>query len=108
MQDRQQGRDRAQGRTLKLAKRSKIEGDHAHVLDAREHRAERCELGELADFFLRGLCALSRGQPVTLDAPAVAAPDIRVEVRRGTSAIIVNWPLQGAGSCAQWLREWLK
>lgn len=54
--------------------------------------------------------------PVKLDEPAAPAyspnpescPDIRVEVRRGNSAIVVNWPLQGASSCAAWLREWLK
>lgn len=52
--------------------------------------------------------------PVTLDEPAApatppgAGPDIRVEVRRGSSAIVVNRPLQGAASCAAWLREWLQ
>ncbi len=51
--------------------------------------------------------------PVTLNEPATvprsqAEPDIRVEVRRGGSAIVVNWPLQGASSCAAWLREWLR
>jgi transposase len=37
-----------------------------------------------------------------------AASDIRVEVRRGTSVVTVNWPLDGAAACAQWLRDWLK
>ena len=51
--------------------------------------------------------------PVTLDEPAPgsapqAAPDIRVQVQHGRSAIVVNWPLQGAASCAAWLREWLR
>ena len=51
--------------------------------------------------------------PVTLDEPATgpaphAEPDIRVEVHRANSAIVVNWPLQGAASCAAWLREWLR
>jgi transposase len=53
--------------------------------------------------------------PVTLDEPAApchganpeSGQDIRVEVRRGNSAIVVTWPLQGASSCAAWLREWL-
>ena len=43
--------------------------------------------------------------------PAMVAgpkPDIRVEVRRGNSAIVVNWPVQEASSCAAWLRDWLK
>jgi len=43
------------------------------------------------------------------DRPSVkAASDIRVEVRRGTSVVTVNWPLDGAAACAQWLRDWLK
>ena len=51
--------------------------------------------------------------PVTLDEPVPgstpqAGPDIRVEVRRGGSAIVVNWPLQGGAACAAWLREWLR
>ena len=53
--------------------------------------------------------------PVRLDEPATAhgahagsGQDIRVEVRRGQSAIVVNWPLEGATSCAAWLREWLR
>ena len=48
--------------------------------------------------------------PLQLPPPAVAgiSTDIRVEVRRGTSTITVNWPLQGARDCAAWLREWLR
>ena len=56
--------------------------------------------------------------PVTLEQasaalPAVeggssATPDIRVEVHKGSSTITVNWPLEGAASCAAWLREWLR
>jgi transposase len=52
--------------------------------------------------------------PVRLEAPPHAAPgrpaeaDIRVEIRRGANAVMVNWPLQGASACAAWLREWLK
>jgi len=37
-----------------------------------------------------------------------AGADIRVEVRRGGSAVVVSWPLEGAASCAAWLREWLR
>ena len=38
----------------------------------------------------------------------VQSTDIRVEVVRGTSSVTVSWPLQGAGQCAAWLREWLR
>ena len=51
--------------------------------------------------------------PVTLNESAPgpvphAELDIRVEVQRANSAIVVKWPLQGAGECAAWLREWLR
>ena len=49
--------------------------------------------------------------PVSLQAqPEPSSPqqaDIRIEVRRSNTTVIVNWPLQGGASCAQWLREWL-
>ena len=42
-------------------------------------------------------------------SPALApSTDIRVEMRRGASTVTVSWPLQGAGQCAAWLREWLR
>lgn len=49
--------------------------------------------------------------PVTLQAqaePSSPQPaDIRIEVRRANTTVVVNWPLQGGASCVQWLREWL-
>ena len=52
--------------------------------------------------------------PVTLTAPPTSPqsepptpPDIRIQVQRANTTIVVNWPLQGGASCAQWLREWL-
>ena len=51
--------------------------------------------------------------PVTLDEAAPvptpqSAPDIRIEVQRANTTIVVSWPLQGGASCADWLREWLR
>ena len=51
--------------------------------------------------------------PVTLDesapGPALHAElDIRVEVQRANSAIVVKWPLQDSAACAVWLRAWLR
>ena len=48
--------------------------------------------------------------PVTLDAPASgptpqSVPDIRVEIHRANTTIVVKWPLQGSAACAAWLRE---
>ena len=37
-----------------------------------------------------------------------AAADIRIELRRGATAVNVTWPVAAAGECAAWLRELLK
>lgn len=36
------------------------------------------------------------------------SPDIRIEIRRGNTAIKVDWPVQASGDCAAWLRDWLR
>jgi transposase len=38
----------------------------------------------------------------------VATPEIRMELRRGTSFVTVLWPSELAGDCGTWLREWLR
>ena len=43
-------------------------------------------------------------QPVV----AAATPEIRMELRRGTSSVTVMWPSELAGDCGAWLREWLR
>ena len=35
-------------------------------------------------------------------------PDIRIEVRRGNTAVKIEWPGQAASDCAAWLRDWLR
>jgi transposase len=44
--------------------------------------------------------------PLRLAAPV--AKDIRVELRRGATAITVTWPGDAAGECAVWIRELLR
>jgi len=41
-------------------------------------------------------------------APAAASEDIRIEIRRGNTAIKVDWPVQASSDCAAWLRDWLR
>ena len=41
-------------------------------------------------------------------APAAVSGDIRVEIRRGNTAIKVDWPVLASGDCAAWLRDWLR
>lgn len=41
-------------------------------------------------------------------AAQVCAQDIRIELRRGTTSVSVNWPLDAVEQCAVWMRELLK
>ena len=41
-------------------------------------------------------------------APEPELPDIRIEIRRGNTAIKVEWPVQASDDCAAWLRDWLR
>ena len=45
--------------------------------------------------------------PMQMPAPSVA-PDIHIELRRGTTAITVSWPTEAATACAAWMRELLR
>jgi transposase len=46
--------------------------------------------------------------PVLVEAPIPSAQQIRIEVRRGATAVNIEWPTQAARECAAWLREWLR
>ena len=37
-----------------------------------------------------------------------AAPDIRIELRRGATSIAMTWPAEAAAECAGWMRELLR
>jgi len=45
---------------------------------------------------------------LTTAAPPSAESDIRIQLRRGATAMTINWPLSAAAECAGWLRDWLK
>jgi transposase len=47
--------------------------------------------------------ALSLPSPTPTLEPAPA--DIRIEVKRGTTTVVVTWPTSFAAACAAWLRE---
>lgn len=40
-------------------------------------------------------------------AHTVEAPVIRLEAQRGAARVKVEWPVEAAGACGAWLREWL-
>ncbi|MBA4277770.1 MAG: IS66 family insertion sequence hypothetical protein [Ralstonia sp.] len=39
---------------------------------------------------------------------AQAGGAIHIEVRRGSAAVSIHWPIDSASSCAAWLRDWLR
>ncbi len=41
-------------------------------------------------------------------APDLAAPEIRIELRRGATTVSVTWPSSAAVECAAWMRELLR
>ena len=46
--------------------------------------------------------------PLAATAAAAADSDIRIELRRGATAMTIRWPVAAAGECAAWLRELLR
>lgn len=46
--------------------------------------------------------------PVALERPAVREARIRIEVRRGATTVIVEWPSSAARECAEWLSGLVK
>lgn len=73
------------------------------------HRWLREHSGAIVVAQPQAFIPLKLEQPMQQGSSASApSADIRVEVRRGANAIVVSWPLEGANSCAAWLREWLR
>ena len=48
--------------------------------------------------------------PVSLPAvsPSTAARDIQIQLRRGTTAMTITWPLSAAADFGAWMRELLR
>ena len=46
--------------------------------------------------------------PLRLADSSTPQRDIHIELRRGPTTVVVNWPAQQAAACAVWLREWLR
>jgi transposase len=45
---------------------------------------------------------------LTTSGPTGSNGDIRIQLRRGATAMTICWPLSAAAECAGWLRDWLK
>ena len=46
--------------------------------------------------------------PVAITATEPGLPEIRIEARRGSAVVKIEWPVAAAAECAAWLRGWLK
>lgn len=46
--------------------------------------------------------------PLQMACAGAEPPDIRIELRRGGTAITVAWPASAAAECAAWMRELLR
>lgn len=46
--------------------------------------------------------------PVAVTPTEPNLPEIRIEARRGTAVVKIEWPVVAAAECAAWLRGWLK
>ena len=68
--------------------------------------AERRSGGQLAT--AASAVARTAFVPLTLPPAASAPADIRIELRRGATAISVSWPCAAASECAVWMRELLR
>ncbi len=73
--------------------------------DAGADAGVHADAGSLA---VMGGCPGAEFIAVQLPPAAAQSTAIRLEMRRGASSVTVSWPLQGAGECAAWLREWLR
>ena len=70
--------------------------------------SERCAHGgDRLQARVSGLAQAPAFVPVELPS-APPAPDIRIELRRGATAISVSWPGAAAAQCAVWMRELLR
>ena len=59
-----------------------------------------------------GFVALALPQPLPVEVPkpatALVAPEIRIELRRGATAVAIHWPIAAGADCAAWLSAWLR
>ena len=91
-----------------IAKVALSHGINANIVHRWLHEDSRAALLLRAQSFIPLSLDNAPTPPTRTDDGTAGSPqDIRVQVQRGDNAILVSWPLQGADTCAAWLREWL-
>jgi transposase len=74
----------------------------------RDAETNPVKTSEPAKAVIASAAAPSAFLAVQLPAPAAPATDIRLELRRGPTTVVVIWPATAAGECAAWMRELLR
>ena len=88
-------------------------GINANLLRRWVHIAETRTVGNLSPAALpahkrpKATPPSSAFVPMQLPMPAQVA-EIRIELRRGATAISESWPVEAAPACAEWMRELLR
>ena len=70
-------------------------------------RERGIEPPELSCLPLRVAASEPMGGFVPVQFSPSVDPPIRVELRKGTAVVTVDWPASSAATCGAWLREWL-
>ena len=70
-------------------------------------RERGIEPPELSCLPLRVAASEPMGGFVPVQLSPSVDPPIRVELRKGTAVVTVDWPASSAAACGAWLREWL-
>ena len=96
---------------ISMAAVAMANGINANLLRRWVRAAEQGHVGARPDALVvrdsRAAVTTPSFVPVPLPAKS-ASPDIRIELRRGATAMSVTWPLEAAAECAAWMRELLR
>ena len=70
-------------------------------------RERGIEPPELSCLPLRPAASEAIGGFVPVQLTQITAAPIRLELRKGTAVVTMDWPASSAAACGAWLREWL-
>jgi transposase len=96
---------------ISMAAVAMANGVNANLLRRWVREAEMRRGGDLAVPLMapKSLVKATPAAFVPMELPAKsAAPDIRIELRRGATSVTVTWPTDAAAECAAWMRELLR
>jgi transposase len=74
----------------------------------RDAESKPVKSSESSNTVVASAAAPSAFLAVQLPAPAAPTTDIRLELRRGPTTVVVTWPTTAAAECAAWMRELLR